>query len=228
MSRMQTWTNNDLYLNQHLAHEDEALKNALANSRANNLPEWEVSPTQGKFLYLLAKMKNAKRILEIGTLGGYSTIWLARAIPKDGVVVSLEYEELYANVARQNIEYAGLTHKVKIVQGAAIDSLNKMIIEKAEPFDMIFIDADKPNNPNYLKLSLKLSKPGTVIFGDNVIRNGELCNPDNPDPKVTGTREFIEDLGKLKNVESTALQTVGIKGYDGFTLSVVNEAGKLE
>jgi len=220
---MQTWTNNDLYLNQHLAHEDLVLKNALTNSRANNLPEWEVSPTQGKFLHLLAKMKNAKRILEIGTLGGYSTIWLASAIADDGVVISLEYEELYANVASQNIEYANLEHKVKIIQGAAIDLLNKMIVEKEKPFDMIFIDADKPNNPNYLKLSLALSKPGTVIFGDNVIRNGELCNPDNPDPKVRGTREFIEDLGKLENVESTALQTVGSKGYDGFTLSIVTK-----
>jgi len=218
---MQTWINNDLYLNQHLAHEDEALKNALINSRKNGLPEWEVSPTQGKFLYLLAKMKNATRILEIGTLGGYSTIWLARAIPNAGTVISLEYEELYSNVARQNIEYADLTHKVKIIQGAALDSLNKMIAEKEEPFDMVFIDADKPNNRNYLKLALKLSKQGTVIFGDNVVRNGALCNPDNLDPKVTGTREFIEDLGKLENVESTALQTVGSKGYDGFTLSIV-------
>jgi len=218
---MQAWTNNDLYLNKNLAEEDNALKNALATSRKNNLPEWEVSATQGKFLYLLAKMKNAKRILEIGTLGGYSTIWLARAIPDDGMVISLEYDELYTKVARKNIEYASLSHKVKIIQGAAIDSINKMIAAKEEPFDMIFIDADKPNNPNYLKLSLQLSKPGTVIFGDNVIRDGELCNAGSLDEKVIGTRQFIEDLGKLDNVESTALQTVGTKGYDGFTISIV-------
>jgi len=218
---MEVWINNDIYLNEHLAKEDDALKNALATSRENNLPEWEVSATQGKFLYLLAKMKNAKRILEIGTLGGYSTIWLARAIPDDGLVLSLEYEQLYADISRKNIEYADLSHKVKIIQGAAIDSMNKMIAEKEEPFDMIFIDADKPNNPNYLRLSLELSKSGTVIFGDNVIRDGQLCNASSTDEKVLGVRQFIEDMKISDKLESSALQTVGIKGYDGFTISVV-------
>jgi len=220
---MEAWTSNDLYLMDHLANDDLALKNALAVSRKNNLPAWEVSAAQGKFLYMLAKIKNAKRILEIGTLGGYSTIWLARAIPDDGVVVSLEYEAHFADVARKNIKYAGLQDRVKIVQGDAIDSMGKMIAEQAEPFDMIFIDADKPNNPNYLRLSLSLSRPGTVIYGDNVIRDGELCNPDNPDPRVMGVRQFIEDMGKSNCLESTALQTVGIKGYDGFTISVVTQ-----
>jgi len=218
---METWTNNDLYLAEHLAEEDNALKNALSKSRGNNLPEWEVSATQGKFLYLLAKIKNAKRILEIGTLGGYSTIWLARAIPDDGVVVSLEYEELYANVSRKNIEYANLAHKVKIIHGAALESMNKMIAENEEPFDMIFIDADKPNNPNYLKLSLELSKSGTIIYGDNVIRDGQLCNTASNDENVIGVRQFITDMGISDKLESSALQTVGIKGYDGFTISVV-------
>jgi len=218
---MEVWTHNDLYLNQHLAKEDAVLKNALATSRKNKLPEWEVSATQGKFLYLLAKMKNAKRILEIGTLGAYSTIWLARAIPDDGVVVSLEYEELYADVSRKNIEYANLAHKVKIIQGAALESINKMISDNEEPFDMIFIDADKPNNPNYLRLSLELSKSGTVIFGDNVIRDGQLCNATSTDEKVIGVRQFIEDMGMSDKLESSALQTVGIKGYDGFTISIV-------
>jgi len=218
---MEVWINNDIYLNEHLTEEDYALKNALSTSRKNNLPEWEVSTTQGKFLYLLAKMKNAKRILEIGTLGGYSTIWLARAIPDDGVVISLEYEELYADVSRKNIEYADLSHKVKIIQGAALDSLNKMIADKEEAFDMIFIDADKPNNPHYLKLSLELSKSGTVIFGDNVIRDGQLCNAASTDEKVVGVRQFIEDMGMSDKLESSALQTVGVKGYDGFTISVV-------
>ena len=218
---MEIWTKNDLYLSTHLAEENNALKNALATSRKNNLPEWEVSATQGKFLYLLAKMRSAKRILEIGTLGGYSTIWLARAIPDDGVVVSLEYEELYVDVSRKNIEYANLAHKVKIIQGAALDSINKMITNNEEPFDMIFIDADKPNNPHYLKLSLELSKSGTVIFGDNVIREGQLCNAASTDEKVIGVRQFIEDLGISEKLESSALQTVGIKGYDGFTISVV-------
>ena len=218
---MQTWTDNDKYLNRHLAREDGALKNALVTSRANNLPAWEVSATQGKFLYLLAKMKGAKRILEIGTLGGYSTIWLARAIPDDGTVISLEYDQLYADVSRKNIEYAGLSHKVEIIQGAALDAMNQMIAQNEQPFDMIFIDADKPNNPNYLRLSLALSKSGTVIFGDNVIHDGELCNAASTDDKVIGTRQFVQDMGISDKLESSALQTVGIKGYDGFTISVV-------
>jgi len=218
---MDVWIKNDLYLNEHLAEEDNVLKNVLATSRENNLPEWEVSTTQGKFLYLLAKMKNAKRVLEIGTLGGYSTIWLARAVPDDGMVISLEYDELYADVSRKNIEYANLTHKVKIIQGAALDLINKMIANNEEPFDMIFIDADKPNNPKYLELSLKLSKSGTVIFGDNVIRDGQLCNASSTDEKVIGVRQFVENMGMSDKLESSALQTVGIKGYDGFTISVV-------
>jgi len=218
---MDVWTNNDLYLMEHLAQEDVALKNALATSRENGLPDWEVSATQGKFLQVLAMMRGARRILEIGTLGGYSTIWLARAIPDDGVVVTLEYDESYAEVARKNIEFAGLSGKVNIIKGAAIDTMSKMIAEGEEPFDMIFIDADKPNNPNYLRLSLELSKSGTVIFGDNVIRDGQLCNAASSDEKVIGVRKFIEDMGKLDCLESTALQTVGIKGYDGFTISIV-------
>jgi len=218
---MEAWTNNDLYLIEHLIEEDAALKKVLEASRGYNLPEMEVSATQGKFLYLLARIRNAKRILELGTFCGYSTIWLAKAIPDDGIVISLEYSETYADMARRNIEYAGLSNRVKILQGTAIDSLNRLIAEKEAPFDMIFIDADKPNYPEYLKLSLQLSKSGTVIYGDNIIRDGELCNADNPDPKIKGVRKFIEDLGKTKIIESTALQTVGIKGYDGFSLSVV-------
>jgi len=218
---VEIWTNNDLYLNEHLSKEDEALQNALKFSRENNLPPWEVSPAQGKLLYLLAKIKNAKRILELGTLGGYSTIWLARAIPDDGIVISLESYENYVATARKNIEYAGLHNKVKIIHGAALDSINKLIADKEEPFDMIFLDADKQNNSNYLRLSKELSKPGTVIYGDNVIRGGELYNADSTDPAVRGSRRFIEDMGKSEYHESTALQTVGIKGYDGFTISIV-------
>jgi len=218
---MDAWTENDRYILENLIEEDSALKNALAVSRENNLPEMEVSPTQGKFLYILARIRNARRILELGTLGGYSTIWLAKAISSDGIVISLEYSETYAAIAWKNIEYAGLSDKVKILQGAAIDSLNRLIAEKEEPFDMIFIDADKPNNPSYFELSLRLAKSGTVIYADNMIRDGELCNANNPDPKVKGVRALVEDLGKSKTVESTALQTVGMKGYDGFSISVV-------
>ena len=219
---MDKWASNDIYIIDNLIEEDAAQKNVVESSRKNNLPEMEVSSTQGKFLYLLAKIKNAKRILELGTFVGYSTIWLAKAIPEGGIVISLEYEETYANLAQKNIENAGFSDRVKVVQGDAADSLNKLIEENVAPFDLIFIDADKPNYPTYLELALKLSKPGTVIYGDNVIRDGELCNAANEDDKVKGVRKFIEALGESENIESTALQTVGIKGYDGFTLSIVN------
>jgi len=219
---MDKWASNDIYIIDNLIEEDAAQKNVVESSRKNNLPEMEVSSTQGKFLYLLAKIKNAKRILELGTFVGYSTIWLAKAIPEGGIVISLEYEETYANLAQKNIENAGFSDRVKVVQGDAADSLNKLIEENVAPFDLIFIDADKPNYPTYLELALKLSKPGTVIYGDNVIRDGELCNAANEDDKVKSVRKFIEALGESENIESTALQTVGIKGYDGFTLSIVN------
>jgi len=215
------WTKNDLYIAETLIEEDADLKKILEFNRQNDLPDWEVSSSQAKFLYLLAKIKGAKRILEIGTFVGYSTIWLAKALPDDGVLISLEYEETYAEIACKNIELAGFSNNVTVIQGAAADSLNKLIAANTEPFDMIFIDADKPSYPTYLELSLQLSKPGTVIYGDNVIRDGELCNAENSDEKVMGVREFVEDLGKSKSLESTALQTVGIKGYDGFTISIV-------
>jgi len=218
---MEKWINNDQYIADNLIKEDAALKNALESRRANNLFEMEVSSAQGKFLYLLAKIRNAKRILEIGTFFGYSTIWLAKAIPDDGVVVSIEIDKTYANIAKKNIENAGFSNNVNIIHGVAIDVLNEMIASKVSPFDMIFIDADKPNYPKYMELSLKLSKPGTVIYGDNVVRGGRLYNENNVDEKVVGVRKFVEDLGMLTSVESTALQTVGTKGYDGFTLSVV-------
>jgi predicted O-methyltransferase YrrM len=193
----------------------------LEVSRKNNLVEAEVSSAQGKFLYLLARIKNAKRILELGTLGGYSTIWLAQAVGDDGVVLSIEYVKEYANVAKQNIEYAGFSDRVKIIHGDASDVLKKLIEEQTEPFDMIFFDADKPSYSKYLELSLQLSKSGTIIYGDNVVRNGELGTKGSTDEKVIGVQRFIEDLGKQESIESSALQTVGIKGYDGFTLSIV-------
>jgi predicted O-methyltransferase YrrM len=218
---MDKWEKNDLYIIENLIKEDDGLINALETSKINNLPDAEVSSAQGMFLYLIARIKNTKRILELGTLGGYSTIWLAKAVPDDGIVLSVEYVKTHADVAEKNIAYAGLSNKIKVLHGSAADVLNKMIADKEEPFDMIFIDADKPNYPIYLELSLKLSKPGTVIYGDNVVRDGELCNENNPDEKVIGVRNFVENLGKLDVIESTALQTVGIKGYDGFTLSIV-------
>lgn len=218
----ENWTNNDNLLNTHLVKEDIALKQATDAIRNTNLPQMEVSPAQGKLLYLLAKMRNAKRILEIGTFYGYSTMWFAKAVPDDGLVISLEFCELFVNMAQKNIDNAQLSNKITILLGDAADSLKKLIEDETEPFDMIFIDAHKPSYPEYLELSLQLSKPGTVICGDNVIRDGELSNMNNVTPNVLGTREFIKTLGALDSVESTALQTVGIKGYDGFTISLVN------
>jgi predicted O-methyltransferase YrrM len=218
---MEKWTNCDIFIIDHLVEESAALKNALEVSRKNNLVEAEVSSAQGKFLYLLARIKNAKRILELGTLGGYSTIWLAQAVGDDGVVLSVEYVKEYANVAKQNIEFAGFSDRVKIIHGDASDVLEKLIDEQSEPFDMIFLDADKPSYSKYLELSLQLSKSGTIIYGDNVVRDGELGTKGSTDEKVIGVQRFIEDLGKQKTIESIALQTVGIKGYDGFTLSIV-------
>ncbi|MCL2079159.1 MAG: O-methyltransferase [Oscillospiraceae bacterium] len=218
---MDKWTNSDIFIIENLIENNTIQENTLKVSRKNNLLEAEVSPSQGKFLYLLARIKNAKRILELGTLGGYSTIWLAQAVGDGGIVMTVEYVENYADVAKQNIEYAGFSDRVKILKGDASDILVKLIEEKTEPFDMIFIDADKASYPLYLELSLQLSKPGTIIYGDNIVRDGELCKENSTDEKVIGVRKFIEDLGKLETVESTALQTVGIKGYDGFTLSVV-------
>jgi len=218
---MDVWTKNDQIIIENLVTEDTALLKAFEASGENNLEDMAVSSAQGKFLYLLAKIRGAKRILEIGTFLGYSTIWLARAVPKDGIVISLEYDKTCFDIACKNIEYAGLSNKARIIQGAAIDSINGLINDKTESFDMIFIDADKPNYPAYLKMSMQLSKPGTVIYGDNVVRNGELCNAASKDEKVIGVRQFIEDMGLSDKLESTALQTVGIKGYDGFTISIV-------
>lgn len=220
---MNSWTNNDAYIENHLVKEPEVLKNATEFIRTTNLPQMEVSPAQGKFLYLLAKMKNAKRVLEIGTFYGYSTMWLAKAVPKEGIVISLELTERFVIKAQENITDAGLTNKIKLMQGDAIELLNKLIKDKTKPFDMIFIDAHKPSYPEYLKLCMKLSKPGTLICGDNIILDGKLADEDSTNPKALGVRQFIEGLGALEALESTALQTVGIKGYDGFTISLVGE-----
>lgn len=220
---MDSWKAVDEFLDKNLIKKNDCLEHALKTSYEAGLPKWEVSPEQGQFLYILAKMKNAKRILELGTLGGYSTIWLASALEPDGILISLECDHKCVEVASNNIKYARLNEKVKIIEGNALDSMRKLIENKIEPFDMIFIDADKPNNPIYLELALKLSKKGTIIYGDNIIRNGELANSSSIDPKVIGVRKYVSDLGKLNNVTTSGLQTVGCKGYDGFSLSIVEE-----
>ena len=209
------------YFSRSLVQQDAALEAALADSAAAGLPAINVAPNQGKFLHLLARIHGARRILEIGTLGGYSAIWLARALPADGRLVTLEYDPRHAAVAAANLARAGVAGKVDIRQGAARDTLAQLIAEGAAPFDLIFIDADKPNNPHYLELALRLSRPGTVIVGDNVARQGEVANASSADPAVQGTRRFIELLGANPRLSATALQTVGVKGYDGFALAIV-------
>ena len=217
----QTWTAVDSYLTETLIRKDASLESALAANAAAGLPSIDVSPTQGKFLHLLARMQGAKRILEIGTLGGYSTIWLARALPPLGTLISLEFSPKHAAVAKENIAQAGLASIVEIRIGPAADSLAQLQAENAEPFDLIFIDADKPNNPTYLEWALKLSRKGTLIVVDNVIRDGQIADPNNPDPAITGTRTMFEMIGNNPRLSATALQTVGSKSHDGFALALV-------
>jgi len=217
---MENWTKNDIFLHQ-LVKEPAIFAQATSNIRKANLPQMEVSSAFGKFLYLLAKMRGAKRILEIGTYYGYSTMWLAKAVPQNGQVISIELSERFLNIAQENINAAGFSNKVLLLHGDAAEVLSTLVQDKTEPFDMIFIDAHKPSYPQYLKLCLELSKPGTVICGDNIILDGELANLCNRNPKAENLRHFIEELGKLDLVESTALQTVCAKGYDGFTISLV-------
>ena len=215
------WTAVDRYMTEKLIPADEVLEAVLDANAAARLPAFEVAPNQGKLLYLLARMSGAKRVLEIGTLGGYSTIWLARAVPANGMVVTLEFEPRHAEIAQRNIDHAGLASVVELHVGSALDSLKRLHDEHVEPFDFIFIDADKPNNPAYLEWSLRLSRPGTVIVGDNVVRDGALIDPEDPDPRVRGVRRFFDLMAGDLRLEATALQTVGSKGYDGFTLALV-------
>ena len=215
------WTNVDEYFVGLFLPTDSALEETLTRSAAANLPPISVAPNQGKLLELLARMQRARRILEIGTLGGYSTIWLARALPSDGSLVTLELEPLHAEVARKNIDRAGLGALVDIRVGPATTSLQELIDGDAEPFDFIFIDADKEGYPKYLELSLHLSRPGTVIVADNVVRDGEVGNSTSRDERVQGVRAFLEMAAANDRIEGTAIQTVGSKGYDGFALLVV-------
>ena len=217
----QTWTTVDRYLTETLIPVDPILEAALAANAAAGLPSIDVSPTQGKWLHLLAKIKGATRILEIGTLGGYSTIWLARALPPEGKLITLEYEPHHAEVAAENIARAGLASKVEIHVGAAADSLAALYAEGAAPFDLIFIDADKPNNPIYLDWALKLARKGTLIVTDNVIRDGQVADPASDDPSIVGTRAMFARMSTDPRLSCTALQTVGLKGYDGFAFALV-------
>jgi predicted O-methyltransferase YrrM len=221
------WTAVDDYITDLLVPADAALDAALQDSATAGLPPIAVTPNQGKLLGLLARIQRAQAILELGTLGGYSTIWLARALPAGGRLVTLEANAAYADLARANIARAGLTECVELRVGPALQTLPQLVSEGAGPFDLIFIDADKKNNPGYFEWSLKLSRPGTLIVVDNVVRDGRIVDPDAYDPalgdeNIKGIRRFFELLAAERGVDATAIQMVGSKGYDGFALAIVS------
>src|SRR5262245_41387165 len=220
MSR-ERWSEVDRYLVDLFVPPDPALDAALAAGAAAGLPPHDVSPNQGKLLHLLARIHGALTILEIGTLAGYSTIWLARALAPGGRVVTLEANPRHAEIARANLARAGLSGTVEVRVGPALETLPGLAAEGRGPFDLIFIDADKANNPGYLDWALKLSRRGTVIIGDNTVRDGTVVDPASADPTVQGIRRFHELIAAEPRLSATAIQTVGSKGYDGFTLALV-------
>jgi predicted O-methyltransferase YrrM len=215
------WAAVDRYVTDLLVQPDSALDEALKASVDAELPPINVSPPQGKFLHILAKTSGAKRILEIGTLGGYSTIWLARALPRGGSLISLELDPAHAAIAAKNIARAGLSKRVHIRLGKAIDTLPKLLSEGLGPFDLIFIDADKPSNPEYFAWALRLSRKGSIIVIDNVVRNGAVVDAKSRDASVQGVRRLNRAMAVEKRVIATTLQTVGSKGYDGFAVALV-------
>jgi predicted O-methyltransferase YrrM len=218
------WTKVDRYFGDLLVPVDGALDAALKANEHEGLPQIDVTPLQGRFLEFLVRATGARRVLEIGTLGGYSTIWMARALPEDGRVVTLELDPHHARVAKQNLKAARVAQRVEIVLGPATDTLPKLASTAAGqggPFDLIFIDADKQGYPEYLKWVLKLSRPGTVIVADNVVREGKVLDEKTKDPVIQGVRRFAEMVAAEPRLIATVLQTVGVKGYDGFVLAVV-------
>lgn len=215
------WTAIDHYIVEHLVPHEDALQQAQQTNAKAQLPTIDVTPNQGKFLHLLARIRGAQRILEIGTLGGYSTIWLARALPANGKLITLEVNPAHAKVALQNIERAGLSNKVELRLGSALDSLAQLEKEAQAPFDFVFIDADKSNSPNYVDRVLNLSRSGTVIVVDNVVREGELIDPEKNDADNQGNRRLMEMLSTDTRLDATALQTVSSKRHDGFVLALV-------
>jgi predicted O-methyltransferase YrrM len=215
------WTAVDSYITQMLVPSDPALDAAIEASNAAGLPPIAVTPAQGKLLYLLARLLGARRILEIGTLGGYSTIWLARALPGDGRIITIESEPRHAGVARANIARAGLAARADLRLGPALEILPQIAAEAEGPFDLSFIDADKANIPSYFKHALKLSRPGSLIIVDNVVREGRVLDAASSDPDILGIRKFNELLALEPGICATALQTVGAKGYDGFAIVLV-------
>ncbi|MGA5351206.1 O-methyltransferase [Streptomyces thermodiastaticus] len=221
MSDAQLWDDIDTYFTTLLSPEDEALRAARRESDAEGLPQINVTANQGKLLQLLALLKGARTVLEIGTLGGYSTIWLARALPEDGRLITLEYDAHHADVARRNLARAGLDRIAEVRVGPALESLPKLADENPPPFDLVFIDADKANNRPYLEWALRLTRGGSLIVLDNVVRHGQVTDAASTDPSVQGTRAALELIAEHPRLEGTAIQTVGSKGYDGFALARV-------
>lgn len=221
MSSQELWTKVDEYLSDTIVPQDEVMQQALASAEAAGLPPINIEANQGRFLELLARMSGAKRILEVGTLGGYSTLWMARALPKDGRLVTLELEQACADVAQANFARAGVAAQIDLRLGPALDSLRQMIQAGEEAFDFLFLDADKENYPNYLPLLLELSHPGTVLVADNVVRAGQVLDASSQEANVLGTRRFNQMLGEDPRLDATALQVVGAKGHDGFALAIV-------
>lgn len=216
-----TWTNIDAYFAGAFIAEDSLLSAVRTANAQAGLPAIDVTPSQGKLLQLLVQIHQAKRILEIGTLGGYSTLWMARALPADGLLVTLETDPHHASVASANFQRAGFAHLIRLVPGKALETLPQVQRDYPGPFDLIFIDADKVNTPDYFEWGLKLSRPGTVILVDNVVRRGEILQADTADPNVQGMRRLTAQLAREPRVSATALQTVGAKGHDGFILARV-------
>lgn len=218
------WAAVDRYTNEQLVRPDAMLDAALAASAAAGLPDIQVTPSQGKFLMMLAQFGSARRILEIGTLGGYSTIWLARALPPGGRIVTLELSAKHAEVARTNLARAGVDRLVDIRVGPALETLPKLAAEGGAPFDLVFIDADKPSNADYFAWALRLTRVGGVILIDNVVRDGEVVDAASRDPSVQGVRRMNALIAAEPRVSATTIQTVGSKGYDGFTMAIVSGA----
>ena len=215
------WAAVDRYFGDLLAPEDRALKTSIETNREAGMPSIDVPALLGKFLELMVRVSGARNVLEIGTLGGYSTIWLARALPAGGQVVTLEIDPHHADIARKNLDRAGVLDRVEITIGPANETLSALYDGAAEPFDLIFIDADKKSLPEYLEWSLKLSRPGTVIIADNVVRDGKVLELDSTDPDIRGVRRMTEMMAANPRLCATAMPTVGARGYDGFAVAVV-------
>lgn len=220
----QSWRDVDDFFVANLCPEDDALVAAREASRKAGLPDHEVAPNQGKLLALICQMVGARRVLEFGTLGGYSTIWCARAVGPAGQVTTLEVDPRAAATSRATFERAGLAERITLIEGPAVEASRRLILNRTEPFDVVFIDADKPNNPSYLEAALALTRPGSVIVGDNVVRRGAVADADSADPRVHGARSLIQMMGQDPRLEATALQTVGSKGWDGFAIALVRPA----